>query len=85
MNSTASTGPAVVLDWSNLQDWTNHFSRLGPRFVTCSVISLAALANSPAMAEEMLNMHTRLGSSPIWSIKYFTRFTLRLALSLPSR
>jgi hypothetical protein len=58
---------------------------LGPKTEICSVISVAAEANWPAMADDMLNMRTRSGSRPICCNNSLTLCTLRLALVLPSR
>ena len=61
------------------------FKGLDPSAAMRSVISAATRANSPAIADDMLNILTRSGSSPICWIRCFTYSIRRLALALPSR
>lgn len=60
-------------------------SGFGPISEIRSVISLVALTNSPAIADDILYICTRPGSKPIKLSKSLILFIRRFAFSLPPR
>jgi hypothetical protein len=58
---------------------------LGPKTMISSVISVAAAANCPAIADDKLNIRMRSGSNPICSNNLRAYSTRLRAFKLPSR